>query len=228
MAKDDGRYFDDGFFDFLSDLKRHNDRDWFAKNKPRYEADVQAPAVRFIADAGAVLRPLSKHIVADPKPFGGSMSRIYRDTRFSKDKSPYQTHIGIHFSHDGATKEKPHLPGFFVHLEPGEVGVYSGVWRPEGPELSGIRNAIVAKPAEWKKVTKAPIKMYGEALKRPPPGFAADHPLIEDLKRKDFIGPVDLKQAQVTGPGFMKDFATACEKLEPLNAFLSKAMGVPW
>ncbi len=220
-------YFSSQFFGFLSELERNNHRDWFQANKARFDAQVMAPSVRFVAEAGGKLRAISPHIVADPKPFGGSISRIYRDTRFSKDKRPYHTHVGIHFSH-GGMKKGEHLPGYFVHLDPKESGIYSGVWRPEGAALTGIRDAIAKKSADWKKATKAPVELYGESLKRPPPGVAADHPMVEDLKRKDFIGSITFTQAQVTSPKFMDSFVAACKKMDPLNAFLAKAMNVEW
>jgi len=225
MAK--GGYFSSEFFAFLSELERNNNREWFQANKARFDEQVMAPSVRFVAEAGSKLKAISPHITADPKPFGGSISRIYRDTRFAKDKRPYHTHIGIHFSHDQMGKDE-HLPGYFVHLEPRECGVYSGVWHPEGASLDGIRNAIMKKPADWKKATKAPVALWGESLKRPPAGIAADHPMVEDLKRKDFIGSVTMTRAQVTGPKFMDDFVAACKKMDPLNGFLATAMGVPW
>jgi uncharacterized protein (TIGR02453 family) len=226
MAK--GGYFSNEFFGFLSELERNNNREWFQANKARFEEDVQAPSVRFVAEAGAKLRAISLHLVADAKPFGGSISRIYRDTRFSKDKRPYHTHVGIHFSHEGMKGGSEHLPGYFVHLEPKESGVYSGVWRPEGASLAAIRGAIVKRSADWKKATRAPVSLWGESLKRPPPGVAPDHPMVEDLKRKDFIGAIEVTRQQVTGPKFMDDFVAACKKRAPLNAFLAKAMKVDW
>ena len=228
MAAGKDGYFSPKFFGFLGELERNNNREWFQANKARFDEEVMAPSVRFVAEAAGKLRAISPHIVADPKPFGGSISRIYRDTRFAKDKRPYHTHIGIHFSHDGMKGGDEHLPGYFVHLEPKESGVYSGVWHPEGAALTGIRESIMKKSAEWKKATKFPVTLWGESLKRPPPGIAADHPMVEDLKRKDFIGSVNVTKAQVTGPKFMDDFIAACKKMAPLNLFLAKAMGVDW
>jgi uncharacterized protein (TIGR02453 family) len=91
-------YFTPELFQFLRQLKRNNDRAWFAKNKNRYIDDVQEPVLQFVADVGAGLRKLSPHLLADPRPSGGSMTRIYRDTRFSKDKAPYKTMVGIRFA----------------------------------------------------------------------------------------------------------------------------------
>src|SRR4030095_12093923 len=93
-------YFTPAIFKFLTDLKKHNDRDWFKANKPRYEECLLQPALSFISDFGPHLHKVSKHFVADPRPVGGSLFRIYRDTRFAKDKSPYKTHVGIHFRHE--------------------------------------------------------------------------------------------------------------------------------
>ena len=211
----------------MSELERNNNREWFQANKARFDEQVMAPSVRFVAEAGGRLRAISPHITADPKPFGGSISRIYRDTRFSKDKRPYNTHVGIHFSHD-QMKKGEHLPGYFVHLDAKDCGVYSGVWHPGGTALTGIRDAIAKKSADWKKATKAPVQLWGESLKRPPPGVAGDHPMVEDLKRKDFIGSVMMTRTQVTGPKFMDDFVAACKRMDPLNAFLAKAMKVDW
>src|SRR5215471_5421701 len=108
------RYFNPGLFEFLHQLQSHNNRDWFLENKERYEKQVRAPVLRFITDLGPGLRKINSHIVADPSPTRGSMMRIYRDIRFSKDKSPYKTSVAAHFWHDkgkdGAT------PGFYLRL----------------------------------------------------------------------------------------------------------------
>src|ERR1044071_1022002 len=93
-------YFAPAVFRFLGELHAHNERDWFNANKQRYERDVRDPILRFIADIGPRLQKISPHLVADPRPSGGSLFRIYRDTRFSKDKSPYKTHLGAHFFHE--------------------------------------------------------------------------------------------------------------------------------
>ena len=104
----DTPFFCPELFDFLRQLKRHNNRDWFAKNKQRYEEAVRDPALMFISSFGPHLRKLSPHFVADPRPTRGSLFRIYRDTRFSADKHPYKTHVGIHFSH--ASGKDAHAP----------------------------------------------------------------------------------------------------------------------
>src|SRR3989304_1516881 len=100
-------HFTPGLFQFLKDLKSHNNRDWFEKNRPRYEADVKGPLLRFIAHLDAQLRRISPHVTADPRPVGGSMFRIHRDIRFSRDKSPYKTNVGAHFHHLRAGRGAP-------------------------------------------------------------------------------------------------------------------------
>src|SRR5438067_3396727 len=121
-------YFDKGLFAFLTELKTHNDRAWFTKNKDRFEQDIKEPFLDFISDAGPQLRKISRSIVADPRPVGGSLFRIYRDVRFSKDKSPYKTHAGAHFQSGG---KGVHGPGYYLHLEPGECFIGGGMWMPE-------------------------------------------------------------------------------------------------
>lgn len=223
----EARKFDQDLFDFLSELRKHNNRPWFQENKDRYERSVQSPAVAFIRSAAAPLSKLSSHLVADPRPFGGSLSRIYRDTRFAKDKSPYKTNIGIHFSHDRATKEG-RLPGFFVDLAPGESLVASGIWHPAPPELRKIRDAIVTSPSAWGRVLKSGIEIEGESYARVPSGYDASGPFVRDLRRKDFYASRSLPDASVLAPDFLTTFVTACRELNPLNVFLSKALAIPW
>jgi len=219
-------YFTDELFGFLKQLKRHNQREWFQANKERYQAVVRDPCLRFIAELGEPLRRISPWLVADPHPTRGSMFRIYRDTRFSADKRPYKTHVGMSFPHRG-TKQKVHLPGFYLHLEPGGCFAAAGCWHPDNPTLIRIRSAIVARPDAWKKTVRG-LELEGDALSRPPRGYPADHPLVEHLKRKDFLASVEFTQAQVCRARFMAEFITACSKLSPLVAFLSQAMDLPY
>ena len=220
-------YFTPAFFGFFEELKKNNNREWFQANKERYAEVVQDPAVRFIQDAAARLHKISPHLVGEAKPFGGSLSRIYRDIRFSPDKSPYKTHLGIHFWHAKA-EGMEHSPGIFLHLESGENGAYSGVWRPEAPTLKKIRDRIVDEPDDWKKVLRSKVRLEGESLQRPPPGYDPKHPLIQDLRRKDFVGMRSFRDTEVADPRFLATFVEASEAMDPLNEFLAKAMGLPW
>lgn len=226
----DGHHFSPELFRFLRDLKRHNDRTWFAANKVRYERDAQQPALRFVADLGRELRKISSHIVADPKPVGGSVMRIYRDIRFSRDKSPYKTAIAMHFPIErGGGKMGP---AFYLHLEPDRSSIGGGMWRPEPADLRKIRDAIVEDHAGWRRaierVTAKGFRVVGTSLKRVPRGYDTDHPAAEDLKRIDFTISKPLSDSAVGRDRFYKVAATACRDATPLVRFLSEALGLKW
>ena len=131
-------------FAFLNDLRDHNDRDWFTANKARYEADVLEPALAFVEDMSYRLHEISPHLRADARRNGGSVFRIYRDTRFSKDKTPFKTNTGVHFRHARA-KDVP-APGYYLHLQPGRVFAGAGIWHPDTKTANRIRDAIAARP----------------------------------------------------------------------------------
>jgi uncharacterized protein (TIGR02453 family) len=219
-------YFTPKLFGFLKQLKRNNKREWFQANKARYEEVARDPCLRFITDLAGPLQGISPWLTADPHPTRGSLFRIYRDTRFSADKRPYKWHVGMSFPHRG-TRQKVHLPGFYLHLEPESCFAAAGCWHPDNPTLIQIRSAIVARPEAWKKAARG-LELEGDALRRPPRGYPCDHPLVEDLKRKDFIASVEFSQAQVCGPRFMAEFLAAARKLSPLAGFLSQALGLPY
>ena len=197
-------------FDFLRDLRENNDREWFQANKGRYLAEVRDPMLDFIGAFAAPLAEISPHFVADPRPNGGSLFRIYRDTRFSRDKTPYKTNAGAHFRH--AAGKDAHAPGFYLHLEPGMCFAGCGVWRPDGPTVTKIREAIDVEQDAWTRVTTArdfteTFELEGDSLKRPPRGYEADHPLVEDLKRKDFVAADELfgsRGGEVGLPGLVR------------------------
>ncbi|MBI4866933.1 MAG: DUF2461 domain-containing protein [Candidatus Wallbacteria bacterium] len=224
-------HFGPQLFRFLSDLSRHNDREWFQKNKHRYEQDVRDPMLAFIGDFAPYLEKISPAFLADPRPNGGSLFRIHRDVRFSSDKSPYKTNAGAHFRHE--SHKDAHAPGFYLHLEPREVFAAAGVWHPDGASLTRIRQTIVADPDGWRrastsKALRAAGALDGDSLKRPPAGFDADHPLIEDLKRKDFFAIARLTPEDVCKPGFIREFAKTCEAFSGLTRFLTVALGLRW
>ena len=112
----------------MADLAENNRREWFQANKDRYETHVKDALLTFVSDFGERLAGISPHMVADPRPSGGSMFRIYRDVRFSKDKSPYKTNAGVHFRHE--VGREVHGPGLYLHLQPGMIFAAAGIWRP--------------------------------------------------------------------------------------------------
>ena len=222
-------YFTPDLFRFLRELRLHNNRDWFQENKERYERSVRDPFLRFVADLGPRLKKISPYFVADPRPVGGSMMRIYRDIRFSKDKTPYKTAVAAHFWHvkgtEGAT------PAFYLRLQPGNSSAGGGIWRPEPGALKRIRNAIAEDGKTWKRIKdgrefRSSCGMAGESLKRPPPGFDKDHPLIEDLKRKDFAIMTPLADKCVASASFMDDLLEAFQAGSPFLSFLTEAIAL--
>jgi len=198
--------FTDQTLEFLQQLRGNNNRDWFEANKPRYEADVREPALAYIESMAPHLAKVSGSFLASPKKVGGSLMRVYRDVRFSKDKTPYKTNIGIQFRH--VAGKDVHAPGFYLHIDPDEVFLAAGIWRPDNPTLQQMRLLIDDDPARWRKLTKKlgtrGFSFGGESLKRPPKGFDQDHPLIDDLKRKDFISVLNLDHAAVPKKDFLK------------------------
>ena len=220
-----------GLFRFLKELSRHNERSWFLKNKARYEAEVRDPFLLLIADLRPRLNQVSPHFVVDPSPSGGSMMRIYRDIRFSKDKSPYKTSVSAHFWH--AHGKEGMTPAFYLHLEPGRSSVGGGLWRPPPEGLRMIRQAIVDRTGAWKKVVsgrsfRMGCGMAGESLKRPPPGFDPAHPFIEDLKRKDFATSAALKDSDLTRPDPSRAVLEGMTAAAPFIRFVTEALGLPF
>ena len=218
-------------FDFLEELAENNDREWFAANKSRYVADVQEPALDFIRAFAPRLATISPHFTADAKVVGGSLFRIHRDTRFSKDKTPYKLNTGMQFRH--AAGKDAHAPGFYLHLQPGESFAGVGLWRPETAVAYSIRAAIDERHEDWKTAAhgttfRSTWDLTGDSLQRPPRGYSADHPLIADLKRKDFIASCALSESEVTAEGFIDDFTDRCERASPFMRFLCEAVGVAY
>ncbi len=226
----DDRHFTPKLFEFLRDLDANNDRAWFKANQDRYEQHVKEPALRFINDFAGRLRKISPHFVADSRPVGGSLFRIHRDTRFSKDKTPYKTNTGVHFRHERA--KDAHAPGYYLHVDPAGSFGGVGIWHPETKVQYQIREAIAADPARWKRVTRSKKftgvfgSVDGERLKRPPKGFDPDDALIEDIKLKSFVASTRFSQKQVTAPGFIDEFAATCTAGTPFVKFLCEALGV--
>lgn len=214
---------------FLAQLSRNNNRDWFNDHKERYENDVLDPALRFIQAMHDPLQEIAPHFTAVPKRMGGSLMRVYRDTRFSKDKTPYKTNIGIQFRHEQA--RDVHAPGYYVHIDPEQVFVGVGMWRPASTALVQIRQRLAEQSQAWLDATgdrrfRRHFRLGGESLTRPPRGVDRNHPLIDDLKRKDFIAIKELDVEDVTRAGFQRKVQTAFRAADPFMRFLCKAVDV--
>lgn len=220
-------YFDAAGLRFLRDLARNNNREWFNAHKARYEEKTRDPFLRLIADLAEPLAKISPHFRADPRPSGGSMFRIYRDTRFANDKSPYKTWLGARLFHDRA--RQVHAPLFYLHIQPGHCFAGGGLWHPEGPSLKRIRDFLVDNPASWKKATRSKafrehLGLGGESLTRPPAGYDPGHELIEDLKRKDFVASVEFSDADALSPRLRPIVVDAFRRVAPMVDYLCAAL----
>ena len=167
--------------------------------------------------------------MADPRPSDGSMFRIYRDVRFSPDKRPYKTQVAARFSH--VMGRDVHAPGFYLHLEPSGGFCAAGIWHPGSRDAGQDPRLHRDAPGRWKKAThdakfRQLCALEGDVLSRPPKGYDPAHPLIDDLKRKDFIAVTNLDLADALSPRFIERFTAACVAASPLMRFMMKALGL--
>ncbi|MBB5208431.1 DUF2461 domain-containing protein [Chiayiivirga flava] len=222
-------YFTDATFKFFRDLSRNNSREWFHANKPRFERDVRDPALALIGDLSAPLAAISPHFRADTRTVGGSLFRIQRDTRFANDKTPYKTWLGLRLFHERGRQTT--APVFYLHLQPGNSFLGAGVWHPEPDALKRIREFLVSNPSAWRAASAAPafrrrFELDGDTLQRPPRGYDATHPLIEDIKRKDFVASRALDDATVLGARLRQVVIDDLRRLGPFNDYLCAALGL--
>lgn len=222
-------YFSDKSFRFFHDLARNNSREWFQANKARYEADVRDPALALIGDLAEPLATVSPHFRAETKAVGGSLFRIQRDTRFANDKTPYKTWLGLRLFHERGRQTT--APVFYFHLQPGNNFVGAGVWHPETPALKRIREFIVSNPASWTAAVggaafRKRFDLVGDTLSRPPRGFDPDHPLIDDIKRKDFVASRALDDSIVLGPKLRQTIVDDLRRLAPMVDYLCAGLGL--
>jgi len=222
-------YFTAETFDFLRQLEHNNNREWFNANKQRYEAVVREPARTIIRAMQPELARFAPNFVADDRKMGGSLMRVYRDVRFGKNKAPYKTNIGIQFRHQQG--KDIHAPGFYLHIAPDEVFAAVGMWHPDSAALKSIRQTIDTMPERWcalrdESTFSQVFSLSGDSLKRAPKGYAVDHPLIDDLKRKDFIAIAPLMEPLVMGEEVI-DLLTDCfETGAEFAHYLCRAIGV--
>lgn len=212
---------------FLGELSLNNNRDWFEENRQRYEDSVRTPALDFITAMEAPLHKISPHFKAVPKKVGGSLMRVYRDTRFSKDKTPYKTNVGIHFRHERG--KDVHAPGIYLHIDTESTFLGMGIWHPDSKALAKIRKAIVKEPERWLKIKKAAgfkksFQIQGDRLKRKPKDYPADHPMIEELKWKDHIAVCELDYDTIMSRQIMSELSKKMRAGSKYLEFLCQAM----
>jgi len=193
-------YFSPATFHFLSALAANNQRDWFLAHKPDYERNARDPALRLIEDLREPMRAISEQFVPDPRTTGGSLFRIYRDARFSNNKSPYKTHLGVRIRHSSA-RLRP-APSFYLHIDPAGSFIGGGLWSPEPKVLKTLRDFLVENPASWIAATQSPafksvFALHSDQLTRAPRGYPSDHPLLEDLKRRHLVALSGLTEDQL-------------------------------
>lgn len=223
------QYFTKDTMSFLRKLANNNNRDWFNDHKTDYESAVRTPALQFIEDIAGELAIISPHFLALPKKVGGSLMRVHRDTRFGKNKRPYKTNIGIQFRHEAG--KDVHAPGFYIHIEPGECFLGVGIWRPDSTALGKIRQHLDEKGEQWIAVIKnkkfsSHYELSGESLSRPPRGYDKTHPLLEDLKRKDFIAITPLEDDKVLSSPFLKTVLNRFNAGDEYMRFLCNALNL--
>lgn len=211
---------------FLKKLKINNNKDWFEANRQTYTTARQN-VEEFVVE---ILKGLQKTDVGfgslSPK---SCMFRINRDVRFSKDKSPYKTNMGVYFNPAG---KAVHTPGYYMHIEPGKCFAASGIWMPEAKELAKIRQEIDYNFDEFTSVVgnKAFLKIFSsglatdEKLTRPPKGYSEDNPAIEFLKLKSFVVMKSITDDEVVDSKFPAKLVKIFEQATPFNRFLERAL----
>lgn len=228
------KHFTPALFSFLRELEANNEKTWWDENKDRYSSVVREPALDFITDLGDRLRRISPHFVADSRTVGGSLVRPYRDTRFSPDKTPYKTNVGIQIRHEAG--KDIHAPGYYLHLAPGSCFAGVGLWHPETAVARQLRQAIHDDSVRWAAATRS--KSFtdtwsirpddDELLKRVPPGLDPAHPYAEDLRLKSFMAGATLTQKQVTTTGFDEELSTMFARASRFTRFLCEALDLPF
>jgi len=225
---------------FLADLAQNNDRAWFQPRRAEYERLLKAPMAAMIAVLAERLAERGVPLNADPQrsPF-----RIYRDTRFSKDKSPYKNQASASFAWigDGAGgsgrshPEHVHASGGYFHLEPGNIYVGGGVWHPDPSWLRGFRDRVASRPDEFRTIVEVPefveafgsVSDDGESLKRVPPGYPPDHPAADLLRKKNVTFGRRLSDDEAFSPELPSILADAFAIGTPLLRYLASIQATP-
>jgi uncharacterized protein (TIGR02453 family) len=207
---------------FLRALKRNNRREWFEAHRGDYEASVRQPMTAMVERLAIDLRAFAPELVASPKV---SMYRIYRDTRFSDNKTPYKTHIAAVFPTRGLPKHEG--AGLYFHIAPDEVWIGGGMYSPQPAQLFAVREHIAGHLKQLRAIVESPAfrahlgELQGDKLKRMPRGFASNHPAGEYLKFRHFLAGADLPPTLATSPKFYKTLLTIFRAVTPLTRFLN-------
>ena len=221
-------YFSDASFKFLRGLARHNNREWFLAHKADYDTHVRQPFQKLLTDLQPVLAEVSPHYRADPKPVGGSLFRIQRDTRFASDKTPYKSWQGARLFHERGRQVE--APSFYLHLQAGNCFIGAGLWHPESATQRTLRQFIFDNPGSWKTAAHAAAfrRRFDlddeEKLVRPPRGFPAEFEFIDDLKRKNFVAFRAVDDSVMLGPKLWQALAKDLAGLAPFVDYLCAAL----
>lgn len=221
-------YFSDKSFRFLRGIARNNTRAWFHAHKADYEAHVRAPFQRLLGDLQPALAAISPHFRSDPRPVGGSMFRIQRDTRFSGDKAPYKGWQGARLFHE--RRREVAAPSFYIHLEPGECFVGAGLWHPETHTQRKVRQFILDNPGGWKTAAHAPPfrRRYElgseDMLVRTPHGYPPGFAFVEDLRRRNFTAFRAIDDAAMAGPRLRHAIERDLTALAPFVDYLCASL----
>ena len=210
---------------FFRGLKRNNRREWFQPRKELFDQQVKAPMLELVAALNAELAKFAPAYVTDPKK---SIFRIYRDTRFSADKTPYKTHIAATFSRRGS--ERLGAGGFYFSVSHDTIEVAGGIYHPPPETLLAVRNWIAESHQEFRrilasqKVRKLFGGIQGDELTRVPKGFDCGHPAADLIKKKDWILDVTLEPSIATTPRLHKELAERFRAMAPLIEYLNRPL----
>lgn len=211
-------------FDFLNDLKKNNNREWFHPNKRNHDA-ARAEFLNLVTAILGELQIIDPDIgPINPKD---AIFRIYRDVRFSRDKSPYKTHMGAYFVKGGKQSGNA---GYYFHLEPGGSFTAGGVWQPMPDALKAIRMEIYENPDEFRSIIENSLfidtfgEVNGEKLKTPPKGFPKEFPEIEWIKYKSYTVSKNIPDEQVIGEHLLEETIRVFALMLPLNRFINYAL----
>lgn len=210
---------------FLRRLKRHNNREWFQKNKEAYEQKVKAPMVELVLELGREMKQFAPEMLADPKR---AIYRIYRDTRFSPDKTPYKTHIAAVLT--PRALQKGNSAGLYFHVSPTEVEIAGGVYMPAPEVWRTIREHIAGHHKKLRSILEAPEfrrlfgEVWGERLTRVPKGFPADHPAADLLRYKQLLADVSQPPELAESARLLPTLVTMFRGMMPLIRFLNEPL----